>query len=58
MRNVAMPMSCARGVKDLRQKVRVGGRACVADLEDVFEWVCHFVPVVDEVLVSFAHDEI
>ena len=29
-----------------------------ADLEDVLERVCHFVPFVNKVLVSFAHDEI
>ena len=30
----------------------------MADLEDVLARVCHFVPVVNKVLVSFAHDKI
>jgi len=30
----------------------------VADLEDVFERVGHFLPVVDEMLVPLAHDEV
>jgi hypothetical protein len=49
-----MPMSCARGIKYLREYVQGGG----ADLKNVFERVGYFVPVVNEVLVSFAHDEI
>ena len=35
-----------------------GDGRCVADLKDVFKRVSYFVPVVNEVLVSFAHDEI
>jgi hypothetical protein len=33
-------------------------RESTADLKDVLEWVCHFSPLADEVLVPFAHDEV
>jgi hypothetical protein len=58
MRNVAMPMSWMLRDMYIYVHFRAPVGMSATDLKDVLERVRHFSPVVHEMLVSLAHDEI